>query len=391
MGSDAQTVSTRQGPLSGVRIIELAGIGPGPMCAMLLADLGATVLRIDRPEPAELGLKRPLKYNLLLRSRKSIALDLKNPRAIDTVLSLITQADALIECFRPGVTERLGLGPEVCLRKNPRLVYGRMTGWGQKGPLAHTAGHDLSYIAITGVLHAIGRRGAPPSVPLNLIGDYAGGALYLALGVLAAIIEARTSGHGQVVDAAIVDGTASLATTFFGMFAAGMLNPDRGANATDSGSHFYDVYECEDGQWISVGPIEAKFYGVLLSVLGIDPTELGPQMDPAHWPRAKAALAAKFRTRTRDQWAQIFANTDACVAPVLRWDEAAHHPHLAARATFVEVDGIVQPAPAPRFSRTPPQKPDAPADITPENTAEALEGWATSAQISQWRGAGIVQ
>jgi alpha-methylacyl-CoA racemase len=384
-------VSTRQGPLSGLRIIELAGIGPGPMCAMLLADLGATVLRIDRPEPAELGLKRPLEYNLLLRSRKSIALDLKDPRAIEMTLSLITQADALIEGFRPGVTERLGLGPEVCLRRNPRLVYGRMTGWGQSGPLAHTAGHDLGYIAITGVLHAIGRRGAPPSIPLNLIGDYAGGALYLALGLLAAIMEARSSGQGQVVDAAIVDGTASLATTFFGMFAAGMLEPDRGANTTDSGSHFYDVYECADGQWISVGPIEPKFYGVLLSLLEIDPAELGPQMDPANWSRAKSVLAAKFRARTRDQWAELFANTDACVAPVLRWDEAPHHPHLAARGTFVEVDGIVQPAPAPRFSRTTPQQPDPPAAITPENTTRALEGWASPQQISRWRSAGIVE
>ena len=374
MGSDAQAVSTRQGPLSGLRIVELAGVGPGPMCAMLLADLGATVLRIDRPEPAELGLKRPLEYNLLLRSRKSIALDLKDPRAIEMALSLISQADALIEGFRPGVTERLGLGPEVCLRSNPRLVYGRMTGWGQRGPLAHTAGHDLGYIAITGVLHAIGRRGAPPSIPLNLIGDYAGGSLYLALGLLAAIMEARSSGQGQVVDAAIVDGTASLATTFFGMLAAGMLNPDRGANSTDSGSHFYEVYECADGQWISVGPIESKFYGVLLEVLQIDPAELGPQLDPANWPRAKSVFAAKFRTRTRDQWAQLFANTDACVAPVLRWDEAAHHPHLVARGTFVEVDGIVQPAPAPRFSRTPGaiQRPPA---MPGEHTDEVLQEW----------------
>lgn len=391
MGSDAQAVSTRHGPLSGLRIIELAGIGPGPMCAMLLADLGATVLRIDRPEPTELGLKRPLKYNLLLRSRKSIALDLKDPRAIEMTLSLIAQADALIEGFRPGVTERLGLGPEVCLRKNPRLVYGRMTGWGQRGPLAHTAGHDLGYIAITGVLHAIGRQGAPPSIPLNLIGDYAGGALYLALGLLAAILEARSSGHGQVVDAAVVDGTASLATTFFGMLAAGMLRPDRGTNTTDSGSHFYDVYECADGQWISVGPIEPRFYGVLLSLLEIDPAELGPQMDPANWSRAKSVLAAKFRTRSRDEWAELFANTDACVAPVLRWDEAARHRHLAARDTFVEVDGIVQPAPAPRFSRTPPQRPDPPAAITPENTTSALEGWASPEQISRWRAAGIVE
>jgi alpha-methylacyl-CoA racemase len=384
-------VSTRQGPLSGIRIIELAGIGPGPMCAMLLADLGATVLRIDRPEPAELGLNRPLKYNLLLRSRKSIALDLKDPRAIEMVLTLLTQADALIEGFRPGVTERLGLGPEVCSARNPRLVYGRMTGWGQSGPLAHTAGHDISYIAITGVLHAIGRQGAPPSVPLNLIGDYAGGALYLALGILAAVIEARGSGHGQVVDAAIVDGTASLATTFFGMSAAGMLNPDRGVNATDSGSHFYDVYECADGHWISVGPIEPKFYGALLGLLEIEPSALAAQMDPTGWSHAKSVLAAKFRTRTRDQWAELFANTDACVAPVLHWDEAARHPHLAARGTFVEVDGIVQPAPAPRFSRTTPQQPDPPAAITPENTTSALQGWASPEQISQWRSAGIVQ
>jgi crotonobetainyl-CoA:carnitine CoA-transferase CaiB-like acyl-CoA transferase len=391
MGSDAQAVSTRQGPLSGVHIIELAGIGPGPMCAMLLADLGATVLRIDRPEPAELGLQRPLKYNLLLRSRKSIALDLKDPRAVEVALSLIIRADALIEGFRPGVTERLGLGPEVCLRRNPRLVYGRMTGWGQSGPLAHTAGHDLGYIAITGVLHAIGREGAPPSIPLNLIGDYAGGSLYLALGLLAGILEARSSGQGQVVDAAIVDGTASLATTFFGMLAAGMLKPERGVNSTDSGSHFYDVYECADGRWISVGPIEPKFYGVLLSVLEIDPAELGPQMDPATWPRAKSVLAAKFRMRTRDQWAELFANTDACVTPVLRWDEAARHAHLAARGTFVEVDGIVQPAPAPRFSRTMPQPPDPPAAVTPENTTRALEGWASAQQISQWRSAGIVE
>jgi alpha-methylacyl-CoA racemase len=391
MGSDAQAVSTRAGPLSGLRIIELAGIGPGPMCAMLLADLGATVLRIDRREPAELGLKRPLKYNLLLRSRRSIALDLKDPRATEAVLSLLSRADALIEGFRPGVTERLGLAPEVCLRRNPRLVYGRMTGWGQSGPLAHTAGHDIGYIGITGVLHAIGRQGAPPSIPLNLIGDYAGGALYLALGLLAAVIEARSSGQGQVVDAAIVDGTASLATNFYGMLAAGMLKPERGANATDSGAHFYDVYECADGQWISVGPIESKFYAVLLRVLGIEPSELGPQMDAAHWPRAKAVLAAKFRARTRDEWAQLFANTDACVAPVLRWDEAARHPHLAARGTFVDVDGVIQPAAAPRFSRTAPGLPDPPAPITPENTDRALEGWASSEQISQWRANGIVE
>jgi alpha-methylacyl-CoA racemase len=389
--STPQTVTPRPGPLSGVRVIELAGVGPGPMCAMLLADLGATVLRIDRREPADLGLKRPLKCNLLLRGRKSIALDLKDPRAVEAVLSLIEQADALIEGFRPGVTERLGLGPEPCLRKNPRLVYGRMTGWGQSGPLAQTAGHDLGYIAITGVLHAIGRQGAPPSIPLNLIGDYAGGALYLALGLLAAILEARSSGKGQVVDAAIVDGTASLATTFFGMHAAGMLKPDRGTNAADSGSHFYDVYECSDGQWISVGPIEAKFYAELLRLLEIEPAQLGPQMDPANWPRAKSILAAKFRTRTRDEWSDLFSHTDACVAPVLRWDEAARHPHLTARGTFVEVDGVVQPAPAPRFSRTVPASPEPPAPVTPANTDLALAAWASPEQVLGWRSAGILE
>jgi len=382
---------TRKGPLAGLRIIELAGIGPGPMCAMLLSDLGATVLRIDRREPVELGLKRPLRYNLLLRGRKSIALNLKDPRAVEAVLEMLPRADALIEGFRPGVTERMGLGPDVCLKRNPRLVYGRMTGWGQHGPLSHTAGHDLGYIAITGVLHAIGRRGAPPAVPLNLIGDYAGGALYLALGILSAVFEARNSGQGQVVDAAIVDGAASLATNFFGMHAAGMLKPERGSNAADSGSHFYDVYQCSDGRWISVGPIEAKFYAELLKGLDLDPTQMGPQMDPANWPRAKAILAERFSTRTRDEWAQRFADTNACVAPVLRWDEAIHHPHLSARGTFIDVDGVVQPAPAPRFSRTVPASPTPPAAVTPENTQLALAEWASAEQISQWRLDGLLE
>ena len=291
MGRDEEEVSV--GPLAGLRIIELAGIGPGPMCAMLLADLGADVLRIDRPQPTERGIKRPLKYDLLLRSRTTIALDLKKPAAVETALDLIERADALIEGYRPGVTERLGLGPDVCLARNPRLIYGRMTGWGQSGPLAHTAGHDLGYIAITGVLNAIGRKDQGPSVPLNLIGDYGGGSLYLALGILAGIIEARTSGKGQVVDAAIVDGAASLATTFFGMHAAGMLSPQRGTNMTDSGSHFYDVYECADGKWLAVGPIESKFYAQLLQILDIDPADLGPQQDAAGWPQRQGTAGRK--------------------------------------------------------------------------------------------------
>jgi len=388
VGSDPQAlIPPRSGPLRGLRIVELAGAGPGPMAAMLLADLGATVLRIERREPVELGVKRPRRFDLLLRNRSSIALDLKDARAVAVALHLIGKADALIEGFRPGVMERIGLGPDTCLKRNPRLVYGRVTGWGQSGSLAHTAGHDIDYIAITGVLHAIGRRDAPPTVPLNLVGDYAGGGLYLVMGILAALLEARSSGEGQVVDAAIVDGTASLATTFFGMQAAGMLKPQRGSNLTDSGSHFYDVYECADGEWISVGPIETRFYTLLLSTLGIESSELGEQMDPASWPRSKALLSAKFRTRTRDEWARIFADSDACVAPVLRWDEAPQHPHLAARGTFVTIDGVTQPAPAPRFSRTPPHVPHPPAA---PGEAKALAEWSSPEEVAAWRAAGVV-
>ena len=387
MAGDAQAMSS--GPLAGVRVVELAGIGPGPMCAMLLADLGATVVRIDRKQPSDLGIKRPLRYDLLLRNRPVITLDLKSPEGAEAALQLIERADALIEGFRPGVTERLGLGPEACLARNPRLAYGRMTGWGQDGPLAQTAGHDINYIAITGILNAIGRAGQPPSVPLNLVGDYAGGSLYLAFGLLAAILNARQSGRGQVVDAAIVDGAASLATTFFGMHAAGMLDPDRGSNFSDTGSHFYDVYECGDGRWLSVGPIEAKFYAEFLRVLGVDPATLGAQNDRANWPRAKQVLAARFRERPRDHWARLFAPTDACVAPVLDWDEAPRHEHLAARQTFIEVDGIVQPAPAPRFSATPAAKPRPPAPVTPENTRAALAHWLSPDEVAGWQARGL--
>jgi len=378
------------GPLAGVKVVELAGIGPGPMCAMLLADLGASVLRIDRKQPSGLGMPRTLRSNLLLRGRKSIPLDLKDPRAVEATLELISRADALIEGFRPGVTERLGLGPEVCLARNPRLVYGRMTGWGQSGPLAQTAGHDLGYIAITGILHAIGRRGDPPTVPLNVVGDYGGGALYLALGLLAGILEARGSGRGQVVDAAIVDGAASLASTFFGMHAAGFWGNERGTNITDSGSHFYDVYECADGKWLSVAALEAKFYAELLRLLEIDPASLGEQMDPAAWPRAKEILTARFKRRTRAEWVQVFDGSDACVAPVLDWDEAAQHPHLKERRTLIEIDGIHQPAPAPRFSRTVPGTPASPAPLTPENTQAALEPWCGAEEIAAWRSAGVI-
>lgn len=375
------------GPLKGVRIVELAGIGPGPMCAMLLADLGATVIRIDRKEPVELGSPRPLPFNLLLRNRRAIALDLKQPAAVELVLKLVANSDALIEGYRPGVAERLGLGPDVCIERNAMLVYGRMTGWGQDGPLATTAGHDLNYIALTGALYAIGRKGGPPTPPLNLLGDYAGGSLYLAMGILAAILEARQSGEGQVVDAAIVDGTASLMTSFFGLHAGGLASLERGSNTLDSGAYYYDVYECSDGQWVSVAPIEGRFFAELLKIMEISPEELGDQRDRNNWTRAKTVLAAKFRCRTRDEWCQLFNGSDACFAPVLTMAEAPEHPHLAARGTFIDIDGVKQPAPAPRFSRSVPDKPTGPE--APDGQ-RALEGWVSEQEISSLQKAGVI-
>ncbi|WP_151446327.1 CaiB/BaiF CoA transferase family protein [Lacisediminimonas profundi] len=373
------------GPLKGIRIVELAGIGPSPMAAMMLADLGATVLRIDRTEPVKLGVERPLKYNLMLRNRQTISADLKTPAGRDLVLRLVEQADGLIEGFRPGVTERLGLGPDDCLARNPRLVYGRMTGWGQQGPLSHAAGHDLNYIAVTGVLDAIGRDGQPPTPPLNLVGDYGGGGMYLAFGMLAAMLEARSSGKGQVVDAAIVDGTASLGTSLFGMHAAGLLAP-RGQNILDAGTPWYEVYQCADDKWISIAPIEGKFYSDLVQRLGIDASELGRQNERADWPHARQVFAAKFRTRTRDEWCALLEGTDACFAPVMTPAEAPSHPHLAARKTFIEVDGVTQPAPAPRFSRTECDVPVGPRGMTPEGTRAALEDWLGD-DAGKWGGA----
>lgn len=363
------------GPLKGIKIVELAGIGPGPMAAMLLADLGATVLRIDRTEPADLGVRRPPKFDLLMRNRECIALDLKRPEAVEQVLQFVETADGLIEGFRPGVTERLGLGPDACLARNPRLVYGRITGWGQTGPLAHAAGHDLNYIALTGVLDAIGRAGQPPTIPLALAGDFSGGALYLVMGMLAALLEARGSGQGQVVDAAIVDGTSSMATVFHGLRGAGMWNAERGSNILDSGAPFYEVYECQDGGWISVGPIEARFYRQLLERLDLDPQALGAQGDKSSWPRAKVLIAQRFKTRTRDQWCALLEGTDVCFAPVLSFAEAPEHPHLKARGTFVEIDGVVQPAPAPRFSRTVPDTPRGPQAEPTRDVAAVLAAW----------------
>jgi alpha-methylacyl-CoA racemase len=361
------------GPLAGYRIVEFAGIGPAPMAAMLLADMGATVLRLDRPErAADLGIEKPARFNLLNRGRETVKLDLKSPAGLKTALDLIGKADALIEGFRPGTMERIGLGPEVCLARNPRLVYGRMTGWGQDGPLAPTAGHDLNYIALTGALHAIGRQGAAPTPPLNLVGDFGGGSLYLAFGLVCALLEAGRSGQGQVVDAAMVDGAASLMTSFYGLHAAGLHSDVRGENILDSGAPFYDCYECADGKFLAVAPIEKRFRAVMLERIGLDPASLPD--DPASWPAARERLVAHFRSRSRDTWMALLEGSDACVAPVLSLTEAPNHPHLRARGTFVEIDGVVQPAPAPRFSRTRPETPK-PPQVVQRSQVAILADW----------------
>lgn len=378
------------GPLSGVKIVELAGIGPGPMCAMILADLGATVLRIERKVASGLGIERPLKYNLLLRGREQIAVDLKNPEGVEFVLSLIEEADGLIEGFRPGVTERLGLGPDVCLERNPRLVYGRMTGWGQTGPLAQAAAHDLNYIAITGALAAIGRKDQPPTPPLSVVGDLGGGALYLAVGMLAAIIEAKTSGKGQVVDAAISDGTAHLMTNFHGLYGAGLMSLERGTNISDSGAPYYDVYECSDGKYVSVAPIEPKFFELLIEKLGFAAGELPAQNDRSRWPELREKLAQRFKEKTRDAWTEELEGTDACFAPVLDLDEVQNHPHMKAREVYQEIDGVLQPAPAPRFSRTPPAQPRPARSFEQTPVEEALAKWNALSDAETWRAKGAI-
>jgi alpha-methylacyl-CoA racemase len=356
------------GPLAGVKVIEFAGIGPGPLAAMMLADMGATVLRIDRVADAGLGVPVPNEHDFTRRSRATIGLDLKEPKAVEFALRLIGDSDALIEGFRPGVMERLGLGPEICLGRNPRLVFGRITGWGQDGPLAHAAGHDLNYIALTGALHAIGRTGQKPTPPLNLVGDYGGGALYLVSGLLAAIISARSTGQGQVVDAAMVDGALSLMTPIYAMHAAGRFDSPRGGNTLDSGAYFYEVYECADGEYISIASIEAKFHGELLRRLEIDPATMPAQSDKAGWDRWKTLLTERFRTRTRGDWCALLEGTDVCFAHL--------HPHNQARSAFIDVGGVRQPAPAPRFEATRLEHPRAPGSVP---AAEALAAWGLSA------------
>ncbi len=363
------------GPLSQLKVVEFAGIGPGPFCAMLLADMGADVLRIDRAGGASLPIALDPSKDVLNRGRRSVLIDLKNPQGLEAVLLLCEQADILIEGYRPGVMERLGLGPEACLRRNPKLVYGRMTGFGQDGPLAKRAGHDITYIATSGVLHMIGRRGELPVAPPGLVGDMGGGAMLLAFGVLCALIEALRSGSGQVVDAAMVDGSSLLAAGLYGLSAMGLFDADRwGVNMGDTGSHFYEVYETRDGKLIAVGALEPQFYAQLLEGLGLRAEELPAQMDSAAWPEMKLRFAALFRTKTRSEWEAVFDGKDACVAAVLSPREAAAGGHMKARRAFSEAFGVVQPAPAPRFSRTPgaiSRPPPAPG----QHTEEALADW----------------
>ncbi len=343
------------GPLQGITIIELAGIGPGPFCGMMLSDMGAEVIRIDRAGDAARSKPTgdtPPPPDVLGRGRRSIGVDLKSPAGVETVLTMIEQADGLIEGFRPGVTERLGLGPDNCLARNPRLIYGRMTGWGQDGPYARAAGHDINYIALAGALEPIGRRGEAPVPPLNLVGDFGGGGMMLAFGMVCGLLEVRRSGRGQVIDAAMVDGAATLVNFIRGLKATGFWGPERGTNMLDTGAHFYDVYQCADGTYVSIGSIEPQFYAELLRLSGLTEDELGPQMAAERWPEMKEKVAAVFRTKTRQAWCDIMEHSDVCFAPVLTMEEATEHPHNRHRGTFVEVAGLTQAGPSPRFSRT---------------------------------------
>jgi len=378
------------GPLVGYKVVEIAGIGPGPMCAMLLSDMGAEVLRVDRIVPGGLGLAIPPRFDFLSRGRRSVAIDLKKKEGLEALLRLVEKADVLIEGFRPGVAERLGIGPEDCFACNPKLIYGRVSGWGQEGPLAHAAGHDINYIALAGALHAIGRAGEPPVPPLNLVGDFGGGALYLAFGIVCGLLEASKSGRGQIVDAAMVDAVSSLMTFIYGLQAMGVWTDRRGENILDSGAHFYDAYETADGKYVSIGAIEPKFYAEFLRLTGLDGEDLPHQMDRAHWPEMRERLRAVFKSKTRDEWCDIMEGTDVCFAPVLSMEEAPKHRHNKTRGTFVEIDGMIQPAPAPRFSRTDP-KIQSPPPEPGQHTDEALADWGFPAEeIAKMRKAEVV-
>ncbi len=363
----------RSGPLVGVKIIELAGIGPGPLCCALLSDMGADILRIDRNTDPKLGIGRPTKCDVTRRGRYSISVDLKHEGGVATVLRLAADADAIIDPFRPGVTERLGLGPEDCRAVNKRIVYGRMTGWGQDGPLSQAAGHDLNYLALTGMLNAIGPKELP-SPPLNAVADMGGGALFLATGVLAAILEARGSGEGQTVDVSMVEGSAYLGLGIFGLFAAGDWTDERASNFVDGGAHFYRCYRTKDDKFVSIASIEAKFYALLLDALDLDPADLPDQLDQASWPDMARKFVGLFAQKTRDEWCAIMEGTDICFAPVLSFAEAPGHPHNQARGSFPLVEGVMQPGPAPRFSRTPSAIQSAPPGLG-DGTREGLAAW----------------
>ena len=380
-----------RGPLAGLRVVEVAGIGPGPFAAMMLADMGAEVLRVDRVSAVGHGAHDQRRANIMNRGRRSVAVNLKNPAGLGVLLRLVTQADALIEGFRPGVAERLGFGPAVCLDLNPRLVYGRMTGWGQQGPYAQAAGHDINYISLAGALDPIGRAGGAPVPPLNIVGDFGGGGMFLAFGIVCGILEARTSGQGQVVDAAIVDGAAALTTMIHGLRAAGRWTDQRGTNFLDTGAPFYDAYETADGTFVSVGAIEPQFYTLLLDKLGLASDPLfSRQHEEDAWASQKERLGRLFKTRTRDEWCALLEATDACFAPVLSMAEAPLHPHNVSRGTFVTSHGITQPAPAPRFSRTPPHIQGAPP-VPGEHTEQALKDWGLdAATVAELRQSGAV-
>jgi alpha-methylacyl-CoA racemase len=379
------------GPLESLKVVELVGIGPGPFAAMLLADMGADVLRVHRVESVERGYD-PGGVPVLDRNRRSVGVDLKRPEGVETLLRLVEQADALLEGFRPGVTERLGVGPDACRARNPRLVYGRMTGWGQDGPMAHAAGHDIDYIALAGALAHFGRAGEKPTPPLNMVGDFGGGGMFLAFGVVCGVLEARTSGQGQVVDAAMVDGTAVLMSMFWGLRHLGAFDEaHRGTNVLDTGAPFYDTYECADGAFVAVGALEPQFYAELLAKTGLGDEDLGEQMDRSGWPRLRERLTELFRTKTRDEWRAVLEGSDACFAPVLTLSEAAEHPHVTARGTVVEHDGVLQPAPAPRFSRTRPEL-RRPAPKPGEHTDTALRDWGFSpGELASLRDAGAIR
>ena len=385
------TSSNAKGPLSGYKLIEIAGIGPTQLTGMLLADMGAEIVRVVRLSPVELGVPMPDRYKLMNRSRRSVAIDLKKPQGRDIVLDLCERADAIFEGFRPGVMERLGLGPDECMQRNERLVYGRMTGWGQDGPLAKTSGHDPNYIGIAGVLACIGIKDEAPAYPLNLIGDFGGGALYLAMGLLAAMLETAKSGKGQIVDAAMVEGAASMMTVFYGLLAAGLWKEQRGSNILDGGAHFVNTYRTKDDQYVVVAPIEGRFYNGLLDRLEIsDPDLRTQQHNRDRWPEFADRLQEIFLTKTRDEWCEIFDGSDACFAPVLSLTEATQHPHAQARNAYASVDGVIQPAPAPRFSRTPAEIQSPPPEAG-QHTEEILRDWGFSEErINELGNAGII-